>query len=150
HLRRGYGGSTVARTNESEPRWKARAYVRPGSMRGGALLAFACGLIVVLAPVAIRNYAVGGGVYVTTSQFGSNFYIGNNPRSDGTYMSLRYGRGAPEYERQDATELAQEAMGRSLTPDEVSRYWTRQALSFITSQPAAWLRLLGRKTALLW
>jgi hypothetical protein len=35
-------------------------------------------------------------------------------------MSLRYGRGAPEYERQDATELAEHALGRSLTPAEVA------------------------------
>ena len=55
---------------------------------------------------------VGGGFYVTTSQFGPNFYIGNNPGADGTYQSLRFGRGAPEYERQDATELAERALGR--------------------------------------
>ena len=101
-------------------------------------------------PVAVRNYAAGGEFYVTTSQFGPNFYIGNNPRSDGTYMSLRPGRGAPEYERQDATELAEYAVGRRLTPSEVSGYWSRRALDFITSQPAAWLRLVGRKAVLLW
>ena len=108
------------------------------------------GLALVLLPVAVRNYAVGGGFYLTTSQFGPNFYIGNNPKSDGTYMSLRFGRGAPEYERQDATELAEHALGRSLTPSEVSGYWTDRALGFITSQPGAWLRLVGRKLLLLW
>lgn len=110
---------------------------------------FVLGLAIVLLPVALRNYAVGGGFYLTTSQFGPNFYIGNNPKSDGTYMSLRYGRGAPEYERQDATELAEHALGRSLTPAEVSTYWTDKALDFITTQPGAWLRLLGRKSLLL-
>ncbi|MDH4065056.1 MAG: glycosyltransferase family 39 protein, partial [Acidobacteriota bacterium] len=48
-----------------------------------------CGLAAVLLPVVARNYAVTGGFYLTTSQFGPNFYIGNNPASDGTYMSLR-------------------------------------------------------------
>ena len=43
------------------------------------------GLAIVLVPVAARNAYVGGGFYVTTSQFGPNFYIGNNPASDGTY-----------------------------------------------------------------
>jgi tetratricopeptide (TPR) repeat protein len=122
----------------------------PGSERVATAGLFLLGLTVVLLPVAVRNNAVGGGLYVTTSQFGPNLYIGNNERADGTYMSLRFGRGAPEYERQDATELAEQAMGRRLTPGEVSSYWTRRALAFITSQPAAWLRLLGRKTALLW
>src|SRR5262249_49718170 len=85
------------------------------------------GVGIVVLPVAIRNSIVGGGFYITTSQFGPNFYIGNNARSDGTYQSLRFGRGAPEYERQDATEIAQRATGRTLTPAEVSSYWTDQA-----------------------
>jgi tetratricopeptide (TPR) repeat protein len=113
----------------------------------GALL---LGVVLVLAPVTARNYAVGGAPYVTTSQFGPNFYIGNNPRSDGTYMSLRPGRGAPEYERQDATELAEHALGRPLTPSEVSAYWSGRALDFIASQPGAWMRLVARKALLLW
>jgi tetratricopeptide (TPR) repeat protein len=111
---------------------------------------FLAGLALVLVPVAARNSLVGGGFYVTTSQFGPNFYIGNNPLSDGTYQSLRFGRGAPEYERQDATEIAEHARGRRLTPAEVSSYWTDQALDFVTSRPAAWLKLLGKKVLLLW
>ena len=114
------------------------------------ILAFVLGLGVVLLPVVVRNYAVTGGFYLTTSQFGPNFYIGNNPAADGTYMSLRPGRGAPEFERQDATELAERARQRSLTPGEVSSYWTEQALAYITSQPGDWLALVGRKIALLW
>jgi tetratricopeptide (TPR) repeat protein len=112
-------------------------------------IAFVAGLAIVLLPVAVRNYAVGGGFYLTTSQFGPNFYIGNHPGADGTYVSLRPGRGAPEYERQDATELAEQALQRRLSPGEVSSFWTDRALGFITSQPIAWVRLLGRKTALL-
>jgi tetratricopeptide (TPR) repeat protein len=114
-----------------------------------AALAFAAGLAVVLVPVAVRNYVVGGGFYLTTSQFGPNFYIGNNAGADGTYASLRPGRGAPEYERLDATQLAEHAVGRRLTPGEVSGYWTGRALDFITAQPGAWLALMGRKVALL-
>ena len=111
---------------------------------------FLIGLALVLVPVAARNSYVGGGFYITTSQFGPNFYIGNNPAADGTYQSLRFGRGAPEYERQDATDLAERALGRRLTPAEVSGYWTDKALLFVTSRPAAWLALMGRKIALLW
>src|SRR5262249_46355822 len=44
---------------------------------------FLAGLALVLAPVAARNAYVGGGFYITTSQFGPNFYIGNNARADG-------------------------------------------------------------------
>jgi len=121
----------------------------PAQKRGALAATFVAGLAIVLLPVAIRNYAVGGGFYLTTSQFGPNFFIGNNPQADGTYMSLRFGRGAPEYERTDATELAEHAVGRTLTPAEVSSYWTGRALDFVTGQPSAWLRLMGRKIALL-
>jgi tetratricopeptide (TPR) repeat protein len=114
-----------------------------------AAAVFTLGVAVVLLPVAVRNSIVGGGFYITTSQFGPNLFIGNHPGADGTYQSLRYGRGAPEYERQDATELAERALHRMLTPAEVSSFWTDRALAFITSNPGAWLKLMARKVALL-
>ena len=57
--------------------------------------------------------------------------------------------GSPEFERLDATELAERAAGRPLTPAEVSSYWTSRALDFIRGDPGAWLRLEARKAALL-
>src|SRR5213592_2545664 len=114
-----------------------------------AAAVFTLGVVIVMLPVAARNSMVGGGYYVTTSQFGTNFFIGNHRGADGTYQSLRYGRGAPEYERQDAAELAESELHRKLTPREVSRFWTTRALAFIVSEPGAWLKLMARKTALL-
>jgi tetratricopeptide (TPR) repeat protein len=108
------------------------------------------GLSVVLLPVAARNRIVGGEWHLTTSQFGPNLYIGNNPRADGTYSALREGRGSPEYERQDATEIAQAAEGRRLSPREVSSYWVQRTMEFVRSQPGAWLTLMGTKAVLLW
>jgi tetratricopeptide (TPR) repeat protein len=119
------------------------------AVRRRRVAAFAAGVALLLAPVAARNYAVSGGLYLTTAQFGPNFYIGNNAGADGSYQSLRFGRGSPEFERTDAIELAERAEGRPLTPAEVSAYWTRRALDFIAGQPAAWLRLVARKAALL-
>lgn len=115
----------------------------------GRVAWFLAGLAIVLLPVASRNYAVGGGFYLTTSQFGSNLFIGNNPTADGTYASIRFGRGAPEFERVDATEVAEEAVGHALTPAEVSSYWTGRVVDYVRSQPAAWLRLMSRKVLLL-
>jgi len=113
-------------------------------------IAFALGVALLLVPVAIRNYAVGGGFYLTTSQFGPNFYLGNNARTDGTAGSLIAGRGSSEYERRDAIDIAERAAGRHLTPGEVSSYWTGQSLAFIKSQPGSWLKLMARKIILLW
>jgi tetratricopeptide (TPR) repeat protein len=117
--------------------------------RRARLVPFLAGLAIVLLPVVVRNYSIDGGLYVTTSQFGSNFYIGNNPQADGTYASIRFGRGAPEFERIDAKEVAESSVGRSLSPSEVSSYWTGRALRYITSEPVSWLRLTGRKLLLL-
>ncbi|HUQ86513.1 MAG TPA: tetratricopeptide repeat protein [Vicinamibacterales bacterium] len=113
------------------------------------VIAFVAGLILVLSPVVARNYSVDGRFYLTTSQFGSNFYIGNNPTADGTYASIRFGRGAPEFERLDAKELAEESVGHTLSPAEVSSFWTGRALDYITSQPVSWVKLTGRKILLL-
>jgi len=109
---------------------------------------FVLGLVLVLLPVALRNQFVGGEFHLTTSQFGPNFYIGNNEHAEGTYRPLRPGRGDAHNERKDATELAQQASGRSLTPGEVSSYWTGQVLHYVASHPWDWLKLMGRKLAL--
>jgi Flp pilus assembly protein TadD/4-amino-4-deoxy-L-arabinose transferase-like glycosyltransferase len=117
--------------------------------RWPALAAFAGGIALMLLPVGVRNKLVGGEFLLTTSQFGTNFYIGNHKDADGMYMPLRRGRADPMFERKDATELAEAATGRRLSPSEVSGYWFGRATDFIGSQPAAWLRLTARKAALL-
>ena len=125
--------------------WQERP-ARRDRLRQAALAA--AGLALVLAPVALRNGVVGGEWHLTTSQFGPNFYIGNNLDADGAYRPLRYGRGDAAFERDDATALAEAATGRDLTPAGVSRYWVGRTLDDIAAAPGRWLGLLGRKTAL--
>jgi tetratricopeptide (TPR) repeat protein len=110
---------------------------------------FLLGLTVVLLPVAARNAAVGGQWQLTTAQFGPNFYIGNHDNASGLYIPLVPGHSDPVFERDDATRLAEASEGRSLTPAEVSSFWTRQSLAYIRDHPAAWLHLLARKSFLL-
>ena len=128
------------------------AWIMVGRPEGRPLRAsaFLLGAALLFVPVAVRNYAVGGGFFLTTSQFGPNLYLGNNARTDGTAGSLIGGRGSSEYERQDAIDIAERAAGRRLTPGEVSAYWTDQTLAFVRSQPVAWLRLMTRKAVLFW
>jgi tetratricopeptide (TPR) repeat protein len=124
----------------------------PGiAARRRALLAllFAAGLAAALLPVALRNAWVGGELHLTTSQFGPNLYIGNHPGAPGGYEPLRPGRGSWEYERTDATELAEQALGRKLTPGEVSSYWSGRVVDYVLSQPGDWLLLMARKLVLL-
>lgn len=108
------------------------------------------GVTLVLGPVALRNYAVSGQLIVTTSQFGQNFYIGNNPDADGTYRSLRFGHGGAQFERTDAIELAEQATGSKLDASEVSHYWSNRAWSFIGSSPLRWSKLMLKKWLLVW
>lgn len=126
--------------------WRER---RQRARAAAAALALLAGVVLALLPVAVRNYRLSGEIHVTTAQFGPNFFIGNHAGASGVYQALRYGRGDAEYERADATALAEQAVGRALRPGEVSSYWTGRALAFIAAEPLAWLRLLGRKAVLL-
>jgi 4-amino-4-deoxy-L-arabinose transferase-like glycosyltransferase len=121
-----------------------------GGWRGRAARAalFTAGLAVVLVPVALRNWSVSGDFHLTTSQFGHNFFIGNNPAADGTYQPLLHARGDPRVEIQDAIELAERTTGRSLTRAEVSDFYFERGLDFVRSHPGDWLRLLVRKLRL--
>jgi len=124
-----------------EDRW-------PGfARRGGALVA---GLVLALLPVALRNGAVGGDFLPTTSQGGVNFYIGNNARADGTYQPIVPGKQIPELERREPARLAEQALGRPLSPGEVSSYWLDQALGWAREHPGGFLRLQLRKLGMFW
>ena len=118
--------------------------------RSALVAAFACGLALLLVPVALRNLVVGGELVLTTSNFGPNLYIGNNERADGFYVALAEGRASPSYEREDAARLAEQALARKLSAGEVSAYWAGRALDYIRSDPLGWSRLLARKWVLLW
>ena len=112
--------------------------------------AFALGVFLILFPVALRNKIVGNEFVLTTSNFGFNLYIGNSSQAVGTYTPLVWGRGDWRYERKDATELAEKALGKTLSPTEVSNYWTRKTIDTILSNPFTWLRLMAKKWLLVW
>lgn len=113
--------------------------------KASSIAPFACGLALVLAPVFVRNGVLGGDWVLTTSQAGTNFYIGNQAEATGSYTPLVPGRGDARFEASDAQELAERATGRSLTPSEVSSHWRSRALADMRADPASAARLLGRK-----
>ena len=110
--------------------------------------AFAAGLAAALVPVTLRNWWVGGELHLTTSQAGLNLYLGNHAGASGLYQPFEGNRGV-ESERQDARAAAERALGRALSPSEVSDYWTARALDYVRSQPGDWLVLMARKAVLL-
>ena len=123
---------------------------RSVALRARWLGLFFAGVSLVLLPIGLRNLLVGGEFKLTTSQFGANFYIGNNPVADGTYGSIRNEIKETQLEGPDAKRLAERALGQSLTPGQVSSYWYHRALEYISAQPVQWLRLVGFKWLLVW
>ncbi len=108
------------------------------------------GASIPLTIVGLRNYVVGGDFTLTTSQFGTNFFIGNNANAKGFYLPLRYDRGNVKHERDDAVLMAEATLGRQLSPAEVSAFWTGEALDYIRQNPVDWLGLMLRKSLLVW
>ena len=109
---------------------------------------FAVGMSIALLPAVVHNRLAGGETLLTTSQFGTNFYIGNHPDHEGTYTPISPDRGDALFERIDATRIAEQAVGRKLTGAEVSQYWRRRTFDAIGAQPLKWLRLVAWKAAM--
>ena len=131
------------------PIWMA---LRIPAVRAGkvaAVVSYAIGLAAVLLPVAARNASLGGEWSPTTFQAGPNFYIGNNPNSNGLYRPLVPGHETPKYERADAQRLAEQDEGRDLTSREVSRYWFERSFDEIKQNPIRWLELLMIKSLMV-
>lgn len=95
---------------------------------------------------------------------GLHFYIGNNPESDGTYVTVfKRIEKAPGFtypfvtmvpgdargHSQKAKEVVALVYGRPVTDWEAQQYWIREALSYIKNHPRAWLRLMGKKLFLI-
>lgn len=108
------------------------------------------GLVLALLPVAIRNGIVGGDFLPTTFQGGVNFYIGNNPEADGTYRPIVPGKQIPALERREPVRVAEQELGRELSPAEVSSFWMGKALAWAGDHPGDFVRLQLRKLGLFW
>lgn len=108
------------------------------------------GLILAVLPVALRNGIVGGDFLPTTFQGGVNFYIGNNPEADGTYQPIVPGKQIPALERQEPVRVAEQELGRKLSPAEVSSYWMGKSLAWAAEHPGDFLRLQLRKIGMFW
>lgn len=122
----------------------------PPACRRRATAAFAAGGLAIMLPLVAWNSARGGGLLLTSGDAGLNFYHGNNERASGLPAKPIALRDVPQYEEADARWLAEQAVGHPLSPAGVSRYWSGQALTWITQHPGAFVVLLGKKLLTLW
>ena len=106
------------------------------------------GAALIIFPVTLRNYLVGQDLVLVASQGGINFFIGNNPYSDGT-SAVVPGLG-DDWDYADAVVLAEQELGHKLKPSQASNYFYRRGWDFILKQPEKSLPLLWKKFYLFW
>ena len=112
------------------------------------------GITVAILPVAVRNHAVADRFTLVNVGGGISLYAGNHPHAQGGYgMPRRYTRvvaDAPVERRQLFREVAEQVEGRELGPSEISAFWVRETLEYISTNPGQWLRHEVRKFGLFW
>jgi Flp pilus assembly protein TadD/4-amino-4-deoxy-L-arabinose transferase-like glycosyltransferase len=126
----------------------------PGRRRV-ATLAVALGAALPIGGVTLRNALVAGEFVPIATSGGINFWVGNNPDSDGKSALAPGVAEAEQVLRSDevyrdgidlaAETLAEREVGRELGPAEISRYWTARTLDWMRDHPRDALVLLGRK-----
>jgi 4-amino-4-deoxy-L-arabinose transferase-like glycosyltransferase len=102
----------------------------------------------VVLPVTVRNYMVSRQFVPIAWQAGTNFYIGNNPSSDGVTAVLPGTRATWWGGYNDVKAAAEKTLGRELKGAKIDRFWLTQGLRFWQQEPARALMLLARKTFL--
>lgn len=110
-----------------------------------ALLALAAAAVVIF-PVSLRNYLVGGDPVLVSSHGGLNFYIGNRQGATGFYESPPWLEPDVRGQAQGAPKYLSGRLGRAVGPAEVSGILYRLAWEEIRDDPGAFLKLAGKKT----
>lgn len=127
--------------------WRDRAAARRWRAPG----AFTVGTLLALAPSAAHNFAASGEFIPLTSQAGQNFYIGNfsgNPY--GGYLVPDFVRRSPRFEEIDFAKEAERRAGRTLSPAATSRFWFRETMRELASDPLRFPRGVLTKLGLLY
>lgn len=121
-----------------------------GAARAWRYLLPLLGAALFIGPVFLRNLTIGGDRVLIASQGGVNFYIGNNPLTDGVTAVVPGTNATWWGGYNDTIRIAEQAAGRSLKPSEVSDYWFGRGFEFIRTSPITWLKLMFKKTYLFW
>ncbi len=113
------------------------------------IVSFSLGSALIILPITLHNYLLSRDFVLIASQAGVNFYIGNNPYSNG-YTAQVPGFPADWDGVEGSIRYAENQAGRSLKPSEVSRFWFERAFSEMSKRPLDWIRLTLHKIRLLY
>jgi 4-amino-4-deoxy-L-arabinose transferase-like glycosyltransferase len=132
--------------------WVVVVRRKAGGMRTALLEAgiFAAGFALPIAPVTAHNLLADGDFVLVAANGGVNFYIGNNPASDGITAGVPGTREDRLGGHEDQVRIAREGLHNPrATPAEVSRYWYRRGIAHIVDSPGRALRLTAYKALIL-
>jgi 4-amino-4-deoxy-L-arabinose transferase-like glycosyltransferase len=117
-------------------------------LRASVIVGAACA--VVLAPALVHNFRAGRALVPVVWSGGLNFYLGNNPESDGRSALLPGVTSPWTGGEAEALAIASQQVGKPITAAEASRFYARLGMDFIVSRPADALGLFLRKLELFW
>lgn len=126
--------------------------------------AFSAGVILLVAPVFIRNLAVSGDPVLISSQGGINFWLGNHEGADGRTVvvpvhrrdvpvSFIHSRADHPWVYEDvwlsSAYVAEQETRSRMRDSEISSFWYGRAISWMRENPGRAAALLLRKTLFL-
>lgn len=103
-----------------------------------------------LGTIGVANYYEKGEFIPLTANGGVNFFMGNNPLSDGIYMPIQGVRNEIGLQLDDSVMIyAQNTSDSSPTMKKASSWWYGKGLSFIVEEPRKALALYLEKSVLM-
>ncbi len=110
-----------------------------------AMMLFIAGLSIALLPFAIRNYRISGEI-TPIPKGGFNLYLGNNLiNEDPYYRPLPFASPEPSLQARHFVIEASRRVGRKLTLEEASSFWTDETIKVVLEHPKDFLLKLFRK-----
>jgi 4-amino-4-deoxy-L-arabinose transferase-like glycosyltransferase len=126
--------------------WRTGEMAR--TLRSSAI--FALGVALPIAPVTAHNYMTDRDLVLVAASGGFNFYIGNNPQSDGITAAAPGVKPDRAGAHSDQARIAREALGSAdATPGEISGYWYERGRRHLREDPGWALRHTAYKSFLL-
>jgi tetratricopeptide (TPR) repeat protein len=111
------------------------------------VLLLVAGVLLGMAPVAVRNVVVAGQWSLVSSHGGLNFYMGNSETATGFYHEIPGITPDIKGQARDARRVAEQAMGRPLSDAETSDYFMDLAWAWMRENPGRAAGLFLKKLA---
>ena len=105
---------------------------------------FFIALIIIIAPITIRNLIVAEDPVLIASQGGINFYIGNNPDADGVSAIMPEPLGH-NWRISQIHHIAETETGKILSSGEISSFWFKKGMRWIIENPKYFINLYLKK-----